>query len=269
MFKRIVVALCDNEHCLPVIRQAIVVAGRERAQVLGLYVIHQEELLPPPDTVTREMWHAEVEPDLRAIGQSVLDVLTAECAKADVPVETRLLIGEPAKAASRAGYTADLIVLGRYGEYARRGGVLGGHVLEGVLRQATRPVLIAANQARPIERILVAYDGSAAGSVALSVTARLATEWRATVVMATVAEKRVGQGALTEGTAYLQPYGLPEKTLLLEGTAGEELVRAAAEESADLIVMGGYCHGRGREFITGGTLGQVVRKSDLPVLVSC
>ncbi len=245
------------------------VAGRERAQILGLYVVDQEELLPPPDTVTREMWRAEVEPDLRAIGQSVLDGLAAECVKADVPVETRLLVGEPAKATSRLGYTADLIVVGRHGEYARRGRALGCHVLEGVLRKATRPVLIAANQARPIERILVAYDGSAAASVALSVAAHLATEWRTTVVMATVAEKRVDQGVLMEGMAYLQPYGLPEKTLLLEGTAGEEIVHVAAEESADLIVMGAYCHGRAREFITSGTLGQVVRRSDRPVLVCC
>ena len=139
--------------------------------------------------------------------------------------------------------------------------------LEGVVRQSSRPVLAAAAQPRPIGRILVAYDGSTRAGVALTIASRLAVEWQVPLLLLTVVEKKVSQDVLAEGQAYLQPYGLPAKALLQEGTPAAEILRASAEENVDLIVMGAYCHNRVQELVVGGTVGQVIRRADCPVLI--
>jgi nucleotide-binding universal stress UspA family protein len=51
------------------------------------------------------------------------------------------------------------------------------------------------------------------------------------------------------------------------GTAIAELILAqAAEEKADLLVMGGYGHSRLREMILGGVTRHMLERMTLPVL---
>jgi nucleotide-binding universal stress UspA family protein len=50
--------------------------------------------------------------------------------------------------------------------------------------------------------------------------------------------------------------------------AGEALLSRAADQSADLIVMGGYGHARLREFVLGGVTRTVLSSMTVPVLMS-
>jgi nucleotide-binding universal stress UspA family protein len=50
--------------------------------------------------------------------------------------------------------------------------------------------------------------------------------------------------------------------------AGQQLLSAAHEENADLLVMGGYGHMPWREFLFGGATREVVGTSMLPLLLS-
>ncbi len=269
VFKSILVALCKKEQSSPIIQQAIWLAKRERARMLGLHVVDQEELVPPAGTegTAPESWRETVELELRALGQGLLERFATECAEAGVPAETRLLLGPVAHTICRQAHIADWIVMGRTGEYAQRTAALRCCPLEGVLRQTCRPVLIAAPQPRPIERVLVAYDGSERACTALAVAARLASEWQVSLLLLTVVERQIGRDTLAEAQAYLEPYGVPEKALLREGTPAVEILRASREERADLIAMGAYCHNPIQELVFGGTVGQVVRRSDSPVLI--
>jgi len=271
MFKNILVSLCSREQVAPVVQQAIWLARRERAHMLGLHVVDQQELVPPAGTegIRPDHWREAVEPELKAAGQSFLDYLADECARASVPVQTKLLVGSTSKAICQQARTADLIVMGRGGECLRRGDLLGCCPLEGVVRHSRRPVLAVGAQPRPIERILVAYDGSHRASTALAMAARLACEWQVELLLLTVVEKGLGKEVLAEGQAYLAPYGLAGRALLRDGTPAVEILDASAEEDADLIVMGTYCHNRVQELVFGGTVGEVVRKAGCPVLIGC
>lgn len=269
MFKSVLVALCRREESSPVAQQAIWLARREGARVLGLHVVDQEELIPPgaPEGMPTHQWRERVEPELRAIGSSLLDRFAADCTAAGVPAETRLVVGPLVRTVCRQAQAADLIVMGSRGDHGRRGSMLGCCPLEGVIRKTRCPVMVVAARPREIYRILMAYDGSPRARAALAVAARLAGEWQVPLTLLTVVEKGVGRHVLAEGQIYLRPYGLPEKALLREGNPSAEILRTGAEEDADLIVVGGYCHNWVKELIFGGTVGEVMRQAECPVLI--
>jgi nucleotide-binding universal stress UspA family protein len=50
--------------------------------------------------------------------------------------------------------------------------------------------------------------------------------------------------------------------------AGQQLLSAAHEENANLLVMGGYGHVPWREFLFGGATREVVGTSLMPVLLT-
>jgi nucleotide-binding universal stress UspA family protein len=56
------------------------------------------------------------------------------------------------------------------------------------------------------------------------------------------------------------------RTLLLQGGAAEEIVRAAEEEAADLIVIATHGQSGWKKFISGSVTERVVRLADRPVL---
>jgi nucleotide-binding universal stress UspA family protein len=63
---------------------------------------------------------------------------------------------------------------------------------------------------------------------------------------------------------------LPGNYCLLtrRGQPAAEIVAAAAEIEADLIVMGGYHHTFLPEWLLGSTLDEVLRNTSLPLLVA-
>jgi nucleotide-binding universal stress UspA family protein len=188
---------------------------------------------------------------------------------------------------------ADLIVMATHG---RRGfdRLLLGSVTEKVLRKAPCPVLTVPPRAPgspveiPLEQVLCPIDFSAGSLQALgfaldiarrahaSVTVLHAVEWLADeepreFAHFSVPEYRqyLMEDARDRLDAVLQdepPIERGTKTRVVAGRAYREILRAAGEESADLIVMG--AQGRGGPPITqlGSTTQHVVRGASCPVL---
>lgn len=271
VFRSILVALCQETRrpSSPAVQQAIWLARREQARLVGLYVVDEAELVPPPlsEGVNLDRWREEVESELKVAGQKLLDDFAARCARADVPAETRLKVGSVAQVVCRQARTADLLVMERSGDYAHRMRLLECAPLEGVVRRAGRPVLVATAGPGRVERILVAYDGGERASTALALAVRIAVEWEVPLTLLTVVERGVDGDVLAEGREYCRPYGIPVEPLLREGTPADEILRASRERGAGLVVMGAYCHNRVQELILGGTVGQVLQRADCPVLI--
>jgi nucleotide-binding universal stress UspA family protein len=60
--------------------------------------------------------------------------------------------------------------------------------------------------------------------------------------------------------------GITVKTILLRGSPADEIVKAAAEENADLIVIATHGQSGWKRWITGSVTERVVRMADRPVL---
>lgn len=71
---------------------------------------------------------------------------------------------------------------------------------------------------------------------------------------------------------YLHAHGINSQAILVGGgnfrTDGEALLMRAKELKADLLVMGAYGHSMFREMVIGGVTEHMIKKSDIPLILS-
>ena len=123
-------------------------------------------------------------------------------------ITTRLRHGDVVEAIAEIEGEARVILIGKRGEdadFAR--GHLGSN-LERIVRAAHRPVFVAARAFRPIEKVLVAYDGGASAMKAVDHIARSPLFADLAITVVTVgAESAAVQKGLADAQALLKCRG--------------------------------------------------------------
>jgi nucleotide-binding universal stress UspA family protein len=133
------------------------------------------------------------------------------------------------------------------------------------------------------DRIVIAVDGSDEARHAASRGLHLARVFDATVSVLSVVERKAiqltetsaertelherGETALTEIESLADEFGQTVTTTLLEGKPAVRISGYADEQDADLIVVGRQGLTGLRRRLLGGVTEQVLRRSDVPVLV--
>jgi nucleotide-binding universal stress UspA family protein len=134
-------------------------------------------------------------------------------------------------------------------------------------------------------RVMIAVDKSSTSDWALTVGGRLAACLGAAVALTHVVDVTKGfapefgvlddrilselQAAgdkLLKGAAHALPAGLTVTRFLREGDPATEVVAAAGEWRADLLVVGTHAHGVIAKFLLGSTAEAVVRRAQCPVV---
>lgn len=195
---------------------------------------------------------------------------------------------------------ADLIVVGTRGPGAPPSSRLGS-TAERLIRISPVPVLLAADGQRPRpSRILVPLDESELTSPVLAWTALLADLWGASVTLlhvvspvpaaadsATTADRATPDEVRAEvredaalwlarvagelgrpGAARTAATPGPEvTTIVAAGSPGDVVLATAAQQRAEMIVMGRRGAGRIFSGLIGSTASTVLRGADCPVLV--
>lgn len=215
---------------------------------------------------------------------------------AGVTIRTSLEEGDPVNTIldRAADWPADLIVLGTHGRSGFERLLLGS-VAERVLRKAKCPVLTvprrvaSATHGLTFARIVCAIDFSPASFRALEYAASLAAVEGPGVTVLNVVELLAEENGLHDGVSVDLPDFRAElarvaarrldeaispavrercriNQLVTIGKAWKEILQVAAEERADLIVLG--VHGRTTAdlLLFGSTTQHVVRQAGCPVL---
>jgi nucleotide-binding universal stress UspA family protein len=161
-----------------------------------------------------------------------------------------------------------LFVLGKRGEHADFArGHLGSN-LERVMRAVHRPVLVAARAFRPIERFMIAFDGSPTTRKCVEMVAASPLLAGLPCVVLTVGEANDGNaGAMDWARTKLEAAGYAPQTLIVPGPAEAVIAQNVADRGIGLLVMGAYGHSRIRTMIVGSTTTQVLRSCQVPVLL--
>jgi nucleotide-binding universal stress UspA family protein len=217
--------------------------------------------------------------------------------QASVPIEFEIREGHPSAVilAKADEISADLIVLGTHGRSGFERWVLGS-VTEKVLRQALCPVLTVPTRASEIagsSHVVCAVDFSECSMHALDYAISLAEEAHASLTVIHVIElppdiprevhetvmlgprnhreyialaEQAGRARLADAVPERVRSSLTVDTVLAAGKPYREILRVAAEHSADLIVVG--VHGRGAidRMLFGSTTQHLVRQAACPVL---
>jgi nucleotide-binding universal stress UspA family protein len=135
------------------------------------------------------------------------------------------------------------------------------------------------------EKILVPLDGSEHSIKALEVAVQIALKFNGKITLIHVyslggfaisatlvqefieATRKAGADILADGEKRVKAEGVHVETLLLEGHAVEQIVKACKEGRFDLVVMGARGLSRIEEILLGSVSDGVTRHAHCPVLV--
>ncbi len=250
LFASLLVAVNGGEHGWLALEQALPVARHEGAVIKGLHVVRER----------------------KALDSSAVAALRAEfdrrCAAAGVAGDLAVEAGPAASLLVRRAVWADLVVVGLKHAPAEW---LAGRLRSGfraLLQRSPRPVLAVPAQSHSLARTLLAYDGSPKAEEALFLAAYLATGWGTQLaVLPDTANPRSWARTEARARAYLEERGVQAEYLQVFGAADEAILTAAREQSADLIVLGGYNRTPLMTLLRDSTVDRVLRRSRVPVLV--
>jgi nucleotide-binding universal stress UspA family protein len=252
---------------------AIQIAQSQNLSIRGLYIVDETLALDPYSNYRRELEgdrqpvsQAELLSWFEEQGDGALHLLEARCKAAGVPVTAELLAGGVPELVLRKSAEARLLALGRQGLGHKDDPQHLGRNLRIVAHRARRPVLIGGGELRTVHRLLLAYDGSNHAQRALAWAASLQRTLPAQVAVVVVQED--GRPSAEESLAVAQAQLADCQCLHRQGQPASEIVAAAEEARADLIVMGRYRHPSLIEWLLGSTVDRVLRGCQLPVLIA-
>jgi nucleotide-binding universal stress UspA family protein len=169
---------------------------------------------------------------------------------------------------AQRGRFFDLVVLGRSDRVVDKP---HSDAIEQTLLQSGRPVLIAPAEppATLGEVIAIGWNGSAQAVRATAGALPLLQKARRTFVIAIGGDDGESAESIR---SYLRMHGIEVTVRNMPKVSavgpGGQLLSAAREEGADLLVMGAYGHAPWREALFGGATREVVGMSLLPLLVT-
>lgn len=230
--------------------QALIVAAREGGHLHGLHVV--------PDAASNDA----------AGARAMLDEFDRRCAEAGVAGSLAFEVGAVTPAIAARARWCDLVVV-HLAHPPRASGLArlraGFHAL---VQRCPRPILAVPGQAAPIDSALLSYDGSPKATEALFAAAYLALQWRVRLTVLSVIEPgRGGEQALARARHYLDAQRVAAEYVVATGQPAAVIARAARERGSSMILIGGYGHAPLMEAVLGGTVDQVLRAADRPVLI--
>ncbi len=246
-------------------------------------------------------WIPAVPPDADRYEDEAVDALSDVLARAAAAlsgpgrsVETELLRATPTTAvvAEMKSWSPDLTVVGSRG-HGPVGTTLLGSTSSAIVDHATAPVLVA--RGRSVGTVVLAEDGSEAARAAEAIVAGwplfapalidvvtvvdVAAPWRTGIAPTMfgnamdvyadmISSAHDTQEAIASETARrLRAAGRRVEMELREGDPATEIVAAAAEDGADLIVMGSRGHRGLARLVLGGVAHSVLTHAPCSVLI--
>lgn len=204
-------------------------------------------------------------------GETILKAIAEEGAKRGIPIRVSLEFGVPPQVFDAIQSRTELVVLGRQGEHARSGGDFTGSTMERYIRRASRCCMVTPGTFTPIQKILVAVDGSVFAARALHEAAELANALSAPLVILSVAEREatLSQVKTTaeEAHSFVRAHNCAAGTLTAIGAPALRILETADATHCDLIVLGAHGHGWIYDRLIGSVAAHVVSHGPAPVLL--
>ena len=275
-FKTILVHLDDSERCDIRLATAIGVASDARARLIGVYIAPMQALSPSIATLLPADVVAARQHDLGAAQHAAERRFRSATDAAGLErTEWRAPAGLALDEIVAHGRCGDLLVFGQR-DRADQDFLFNEELIATALVAAGRPLLIVpyiGTAATLGQNVMIAWNGSREASRAVADAMPVLERARQVGVLAdrgnsdAEVEHSLSNTRLLE---WLHDHGI-EAQLELAGRdadVGETLLSRAADQNADLIVMGGYGHTRLRELVLGGVTRTLLRAMTVPVLMS-
>ena len=246
--RRILVALDASPHSMAALKAAAELAARLKADLLGLFVedIALLELAESP--YAREIFypagtHApltrpSMESKLKALSERARKALETAAEESHIRWSFRTVRGEVTTEIIAAASEFDLLAMGKVGWSVGPQARMGS-TARGAATSAVPVLLLPARVLAPGARLLVRYDGSPAGRLAVMAAVQLAEPRASDVTVLTAADSNERAAKLRdEVDALIEGKNIQVRYRPIDLQDGTSLLRAVKEEKADVLILG-------------------------------
>ncbi len=250
LFIEILVPVNGQEEGWNALEQAFLLGGREGASLQGLYVV--------PTAAEQEQKKA----------LSVKKEFNRRCERAGVSGDLLITSGKVAQRICEHAAWSDVIVANLAHPPGEQPLERLGSGFRQLIQRCPRPVLATPGKVSPLERPILAYEGSPKSREGLYIAAYLAGKWEVPLVVVSVSDdKRIGEEILSEAREYLDRCEVTATYLIKSGQVAVSILGAGDTYGCDFYILGGYGLDPVLEVMLGSTVDHVLRQSKLPVLI--
>jgi nucleotide-binding universal stress UspA family protein len=250
LFLDILVPIDGRESGWRALSQALIIAQREQARIFGLHVI----------TSGKKIQKAKIEKiELEFIKR---------CAEANISGSFSHAAGKIFLEINQRARWADLVVT----SLSHPPGPFFKDRLDSGIRKLVqscpRPLLVVPGYPSALKHALLAYDGSPKADEGLFVASYLANQWRAslTVLTAFIGD-HVAPETLLRARVYLEEHKIDASYLAETQPTAQAVQHTVVDHQIDLVIAGGYRLSPVREVLFGSTVDQLMRQSEIPLLI--
>ncbi len=248
LFKDLLVPLAGTDEGWDALEQGLAVAAREDARLDALHIVGPDDRTDP-STI-----------------DAIRDRFLQTCENAGVSGRFVVENGEVVDKICQRALLTDMVVLNGAHPPADGMGALGSR-LRAIIWRSPRPVLAVCCNISPMDRTLLAFDGSPRSKEALFAATYVAEQWLSSLtVLAVTGGSRVKPSVLDYARAYLDLHEIEADYLAEEG-AIDTLHRILDERSINFLVMGGYSFPALGDLIRESAVNFMLREMHCPMLI--
>ncbi len=284
VIKNVLIPVDFSPPSMLAVNYGVSLARKFRAKLTLMHVVESPSALAHP--FASEV--ARIEKDHREQATRMLSALLAPEDQDDLDLRIVIKSGDIKEeiASVIAEQHADIAVMGTHGR-----GLFGrwfvGSITQGILRKVSIPILTVCRATRPLtfNRILFATDLSDASKPSFEFAVEMARLMRSTIVIVHATERASLTYGGSEMVGHLSQHNIEEaraklndlvdeakrqnvkaENVLIEGIPAEVILKAADQDSVDLILLAVQSKGIVERALLGTTAERVIRDAQLPVL---
>ncbi len=278
MIKRILVPLDPDADTPVATRYATEIARHHDALVTGLAVVDTEGIAEGArgggigSLYYAEKLRERLTEETRVTAQKLIHAFDLAMRDSGVQYRNAVEEGVPFRRINEDSKSHDLVVVGRdphffYGHPADRGATLVH-----LVRDAICPVLTVSGTYEPVERVLVAYDGSEASARTLHAFAQL-KPFGASVAVSLLnvydgeKEQPEAELRLQQAQTFLEAHAFPVAATAVNGKPIEHIRAHADQTGAQAIVMGAHAVAKWRQMAFGSTTATLIEDAQRPLFL--
>jgi nucleotide-binding universal stress UspA family protein len=248
LFQEILVPVGSREEGFLALEQSILIAQKEPTSLRGLHV--QPSKSKMVDSKAKE----------------IQAHFNNRCQEAGVNGSLAIVQGEVADQICAYSLLTDLIIL-NVSRPPEPGLTSLGSGLRSIIWRSARPILTVPGRTSPLDRALLAFDGSVKSKEALFVAAYVAELWKTDLaVMTLTGSDNVASSSQDYARAYLELHEIEADYILTKGSM-DTFLEISRERDINLILMGGYSGTALKEVMIGSLVNHFLRKFEYPILI--
>jgi nucleotide-binding universal stress UspA family protein len=248
LFKEVLVPVGDSEEGFLALEQAILVAQKESVSLHGLHVL-------TPNSKRNN-----------SKAKAIQSRFNQRCQEAGVTGSLAIVQGEIADQINAYSLLTDLIVM-NVSRPPEPGLSSLGSGLRSIIWRSARPILTVPGRTSPMDRALLAFDGSAKSKEALFVATYVAELWKTSLTVMTLSDSDTVSSSVQDyARKYLDVHEIEADYVLLKGSL-DTFLKVSKERDINLILMGGYSGTALKEILIGSLVNHLLRGFGNSILI--